>query len=123
MEPNFARRMTKAEMEEIRRAVRDEEGLGRKVFALLRRVARRIPFSQDVAAAWFCATDPATPRRVRLILLGALAYFVMPLDAITDMLPLIGFTDDAAVIAAAIATVAGSITPEHRRKADKALAS
>lgn len=123
MEPMFARRLTKAEMEEIRRDVRDEDGLGRKVFALLRRVARRIPFAQDIAAAWFCAMDPVTPRHVRLVLLGALAYFVMPLDAITDMLPLIGFTDDAAVIAAAIATVAGAITPEHRRKADAALAT
>jgi uncharacterized membrane protein YkvA (DUF1232 family) len=122
MEPIYARRLTKAEMDEIRRAMRDEDSLGRKVFALLRKMARRIPFAHDVAAAWFCAIDPATPRRVRLILMGALAYFVMPMDAIADFLPLVGFTDDAAVMAAAIATVAGSITPNHRKKADEALA-
>jgi uncharacterized membrane protein YkvA (DUF1232 family) len=36
-------------------------------------------------------------------------------------LPLIGFADDAAVLAAAITQVAGSITEEHRAKARKSL--
>jgi uncharacterized membrane protein YkvA (DUF1232 family) len=39
---------------------------------------------------------------------------VLPLDAIPDVLPVIGFTDDAAVLATAIRLVAGSITPAHR---------
>ena len=38
-----------------------------------------------------------------------------------DILPLLGFTDDAAVIAAALAAVAGSITPEHREKARRTM--
>jgi uncharacterized membrane protein YkvA (DUF1232 family) len=50
------------------------------------------------------------------VLIGALAYFVVPFDGIADFLPLLGFTDDAAVIAAAIAQVAGSISEEHRAK-------
>jgi uncharacterized membrane protein YkvA (DUF1232 family) len=54
---------------------------------------------------------------VKLILLGAVAYFVFPTDAIADLLPLIGFADDAAVLAAAITQVAGSIKEEHREKA------
>jgi uncharacterized membrane protein YkvA (DUF1232 family) len=61
--------------------------------------------------------DDATPRRVKLVLLGALAYFVMPFDLIPDFLPLLGYTDDAAVMAAAFAAVASSITDEHRKKA------
>ena len=44
------------------------------------------------------------------------------MDAIPDIMPLIGFTDDAAVIAAAIAAVAGSIKPEHRERAKTTLA-
>ncbi|WP_244512145.1 MULTISPECIES: YkvA family protein [Bosea] len=90
--------------------------------ARLKRVAKRIPFAGDLLAAWFCARDPATPRRVRMTLLAALGYFVLPVDAIPDIMPLLGFTDDAAVIAAAIAAVAGSITPEHRERAKQALA-
>ena len=52
---------------------------------------------------------------MKLILLGAIAYFVFPADAITDLLPLFGFADDAAVLAAAITQVAGSITDDAPR--------
>jgi uncharacterized membrane protein YkvA (DUF1232 family) len=58
---------------------------------------------------------------VKLILLGAIAYFVMPFDAVADFLPVIGFADDAALIAAAISQVAGSITEAHREKAREIL--
>ncbi|MGO4175689.1 YkvA family protein [Bosea sp. TAF32] len=109
-------------MEAIRKSLRDEAKFGADFMARLKRVAKRIPFAEDLLAAWFCARDPATPRRVRLTLLAALGYFVLPVDAIPDFMPLIGFTDDAAVIAAAIAAVAGSITPEHRERAKAKLA-
>ena len=112
---------TKAEMDAMRAATRDEEGLKRRFWDKLRRVAGRIPFAEDLVAAFYCATDPQTPSRVRWILLGAVAYFVLPTDAVTDLLPLIGFADDAAVLAAAISQVAGSITEEHRAKARKTL--
>jgi uncharacterized membrane protein YkvA (DUF1232 family) len=112
---------TKAEMEAMRKATRDEEGLKRRFWDKLKRVAGKIPFAEDLVAAFFCATDPSTPSRVKLILLGAIAYFVFPTDAIADILPLIGFADDAAVLAAAITQVAGSITEEHRLKARQAL--
>ena len=112
---------SKAEMEAMRRATRDEEGLKRRFWDKLKRVAGKIPFAEDLVAAFFCATDPSTPSRVKLILLGAIAYFVFPTDAIADLLPLIGFADDAAVLAAAITQVAGSITEENRKKARQAL--
>ncbi len=51
----------------------------------LARVAARIPFAEDLVAAWFCAVDPATPPRVRAILFGALAYFVLPTDVIPGL--------------------------------------
>lgn len=115
------RRLTPEEMEEIRRATRDEKRLFHDVWALLRRVGRRVPFAEDVLAAYYCAMDPSTERRVKLTIVAALGYFVMPFDVLPDLLPLIGFTDDAAVIATAIATVAKAIRPEHREKARDAL--
>lgn len=118
----FGQRFTREEMAAIRKSLRDEERFGSEFIGLLRRVAKRIPFAEDILAAWICARDPATPRRVRLTLLAALGYFVLPLDALPDVMPLLGFTDDAAVIAAALAAVAGSITPEHRAKAREMLA-
>ncbi|WP_246776707.1 YkvA family protein [Microvirga sp. VF16] len=121
MSAPFMKPFTKAEMEAIRNETRDEEGLKRRFWDKLKRVAGKIPFAEDLVAAFFCATDPSTPSRVKLILLGAIAYFVFPTDAITDLLPLFGFADDAAVLAAAITQVAGSITEEHKEKARKAL--
>ena len=54
-------------------------------------------------------------------LLGAIAYFILPFDFVPDMLPVLGFTDDAAVLATAIRMVASHITPEHREAARAAL--
>jgi uncharacterized membrane protein YkvA (DUF1232 family) len=121
MSDGFTSRFTDDEMAAIRKSLRDEARFGSEFLGRLKRVAKRIPFAEDLLAAWFCARDPATPRRVRLTLLAALGYFVLPIDALPDIMPILGFTDDAAVIAAALAAVAGSITPEHREKAKTAM--
>ena len=122
MSEGFSASFSREEMEAIRKSLRDEAKFGADFMARLKRVAKRIPFAEDLLAAWFCARDPATPRRVRYTLLGALGYFVLPVDALPDIMPFLGFTDDAAVLAAAIAAVAGSITVEHRARAKKVLA-
>lgn len=124
MTPNdelLGRPLSRAEMDAMRRAARDEAGVLSDAWAMLRRIGRRLPFAQDALAAYFCAIDPQTDRRVKLTLAGALAYFVMPIDLIPDFLPLVGFTDDAAVIAAALAAVSRSIRPEHREQARRSL--
>jgi uncharacterized membrane protein YkvA (DUF1232 family) len=121
MSDGFTSRFTPDEMAAIRESLRDEARFGSELLGRLKRVAKRIPVAEDLLAAWFCARDPATPRRVRMTLLAALGYFVLPVDALPDIMPILGFTDDAAVIAAALAAVAGSITPVHREKAKQAL--
>jgi uncharacterized membrane protein YkvA (DUF1232 family) len=122
MSERIARPFTREEMAAMRRAMRDEETVAKGFWAALWRVAGKVPFAEDLLAAYYCAMDPKTPRRVRLILIGALAYFILPTDAISDFLPLIGFTDDMAVLAAAIAAVSTSITDAHRDKARRTLA-
>lgn len=119
----LGRRFSKAEIEAMRRLAADEDNLGRRLFALLRKLAKSLPFAEDALAGWCCARDPATPARVRLILISALAYFVLPIDAVPDLLPIIGFADDAAVIAAALAAVASEMKPEHREQARRILAA
>ena len=94
-----------------------ERGFWKKLL----KMAGRIPFAEDAAAAYFCAIDPATPSRVKGILFAALAYFVVPTDAIPDFVAGLGFTDDAAVLAMAISLVSTQIKPEHRRRARAAL--
>lgn len=87
----------------------------------LKGVAARIPFAEDAVAAYYCAFDRNTPTRVRVMLLGALAYFILPFDAVPDIMPLLGFADDASILMAAIAQVAGHITEDHRSAARAAL--
>ena len=100
---------------------RDKLRLRRVFWPKFRRFAARLPFAEDLLAAYFCAFDRNTPRHVQAALLGALAYFVLPFDFVPDMLPLVGFTDDAAVLATAIRLVASHITPSHREAARRAL--
>ncbi len=94
-----------------------EQGFWKKLL----KVAGQIPFAEEAAAAYFCATDPATPTRVKGMLFAALAYFVAPIDAIPDFIAGLGFTDDAAVLAAVIALVAKHMKPSHHARARQAL--
>jgi len=87
-----------------------------------RSFAAKLPFAEDVAAAWFCATDSQVPLRVRGTLIAALAYFIMPLDFVPDILAFVGMTDDIAVLSLAISTLAAHITDKHRAQAREALA-
>jgi uncharacterized membrane protein YkvA (DUF1232 family) len=105
-----------------RRGKDAQESLVRRGFwGKLRRFAASLPFAEDLLAAYYCAFDRETPGHVRVALLGALAYFVLPLDALPDMLPLLGFTDDAAVLATTIKLVSDAMLPEHREAARRAL--
>jgi uncharacterized membrane protein YkvA (DUF1232 family) len=105
-----------------RRAARDEKIVRAGFWTKVKKALAGLPFAEDLLAAYYCAFDAKTPFHVRATLLGALAYFVLPFDFIPDMLPLIGFTDDAAILATAIRTVASNLTPEHRTMARDTLA-
>jgi uncharacterized membrane protein YkvA (DUF1232 family) len=103
------------------RLARDPEGVRRRFWRKFKQVAAKLPFAEDLLAAYYCAFDRQTPRHVQAALLGALAYFVLPFDFVPDMLPILGFTDDAAVLATALRMVMSHITPEHREAARAAL--
>ena len=87
----------------------------------LRRTAARIPFAKQLVSVYYSARDPDTPMAAKGIMMGALAYFVLPIDAIPDIFAGIGFTDDAAVITALIATLGANIKSRHRQQAEDAL--
>jgi uncharacterized membrane protein YkvA (DUF1232 family) len=100
---------------------RNEETVRAGFWPKLKRMLSRVPFAEDAVAAWFCAFDPQTPLRVRGMLLAALAYFVLPVDAVPDMILGLGFTDDLTVLMTAIALVGTHLRPEHRRQAQQTL--
>lgn len=101
---------------------KQEEKVRRRFWPTFRKAARQIPFSRDVAAAYYCAIDRDTPLRVRGILLAALGYFVLPIDAVPDVLAVIGFTDDIAVLTTAFALINRHIKERHYDAADRVLA-
>jgi uncharacterized membrane protein YkvA (DUF1232 family) len=104
------------------RLAQDPEGVRRRFWRKLKSIAVRLPFVEDLLAAYYCAFDRDTPRHVQIALLGAIAYFILPFDFVPDMLPIIGFTDDAAILATALRMVATHITPAHRDAARAAMA-
>ena len=103
------------------RLAQDRESVRRRFWKKLKQVVSKLPFAEDLLAAYYCAFDRATPLHVKATLVGAIAYFVLPVDAIPDVLPVIGFTDDAAVLAAALRLMASHVTPEHRTVAREKL--
>jgi uncharacterized membrane protein YkvA (DUF1232 family) len=103
------------------RLAQDRESVRKRFWIKLKQVAARLPFTEDLLAAYYCAFDKETPRHVQVALMGAIAYFILPFDFVPDMMPVLGFTDDAAVLATAIRLVASHITDDHRAAARAAL--
>ena len=68
---------------------------------------------------WYAAQRPETPRWAKTAIYGALFYFFSPVDALPDFAPLVGYTDDAGVLAAAVIAVAMYITPEVKKQASE----
>jgi uncharacterized membrane protein YkvA (DUF1232 family) len=72
---------------------------------------------------YYAVQNPDTPKWAKRVIYGALGYFIFPLDAIPDLAPLVGYTDDVSVMAAALATVALYVTPDVKAQARQKLAA
>jgi len=110
-----------AVMNDDERLKRDEARVRRDFWRTFGRLAAHMPFAEQLLTAYYCAFDRYTPNHVRLALIGALAYFIAPLDVLPDVLPVVGLTDDAAILAGAIKLVWDHIQPAHREAAHAAL--
>jgi uncharacterized membrane protein YkvA (DUF1232 family) len=104
-----------------RRMASGSNEAGRDFWRKMQRLAASLPFAEDLLTAHYCAFDRQTPLHVKAAMLGALAYFVLPDDVIPDFIPVIGYADDAAVLAAAMKLFSSHIKPEHREAAARAL--
>ena len=100
----------------------NEERVREGFLPKIRKVAAKIPFAADALSVWWAARDPETPMAAKGMMLAGLAYFVLPTDALPDLLPVIGFTDDAAVIAALVAILGKTLKPRHKDAAKAFLA-
>ncbi|WP_406698362.1 YkvA family protein [Singulisphaera sp. Ch08] len=102
---------------------KNEQVVREGFLAKAKRSLNRLPLAHETVALYFCLLDPKTPLWVKGIVGAALAYFILPLDAIPDLVPLAGFSDDAGVLAAALSAVSAHITDEHRARAREWMAT
>lgn len=92
-----------------------EEGFWAKV----KRHAAKVPFSKEVVTLYYCSADPKTPLSAKATAIGAIAYWILPLDLVPDFIPVAGFVDDATAVFIAYKALSGQITDEHREKAEQ----
>ena len=94
-----------------------EDSLWEKIAAFALRAGREI--IERVLVLYYCFQDRDTPAWAKTIIMGALGYFIAPLDAIPDLMAGVGFSDDLGALAVAFAAVAMHIKPEHKRQAEE----
>lgn len=103
------------------KSIQKNERTARGLVPKLLKVAGRVPFADDLAAAYFAARDPVTPMKAKAVLFAAAAYFVMPADLLPDVIVGLGFTDDATVLATALGVVGMHVKERHRAMARRLL--
>lgn len=70
-----------------------------------------------VLLLYYVLADESTPLRHKVTIAGTLGYFILPFDLMPDLLPLLGYADDAAALAACLKTIYSSVTPQIKSKA------
>jgi uncharacterized membrane protein YkvA (DUF1232 family) len=92
----------------------NESRVNRGFWPKIRRTVAKVPFAAEALSVWYCAKDEATPLPAKGMMFAALAYFVLPVDAIPDFIAGLGYTDDAAVFAALLGLLGRHLKPQHR---------
>lgn len=105
---------------EVNAAHYSEEGFWDKVGHSARQAGRKT--LEPALKMYYSAQDPNTPLWAKTAIYGALGYFISPIDAIPDLTPFLGYTDDMGVLAGALAIVAAKINDKHRKQARATLA-
>lgn len=84
----------------------------RRFWKKIKSALGRLPFAEQLVAAYYAAVDPATPARVKVVLFAALAYFITPVDLLPDVL-IGGFADDVALLLGVVESLGRHITERH----------
>ncbi len=74
-----------------------------------------------VLLLWYAYQRKETPAWAKRIIMGALGYLVLISDAVPDITPFVGFTDDIGILSFGLVTVASYINEEVRTKARQKL--
>ena len=99
---------------------KDHNDLWQKIASYARIAGREVV--EKALWLFYTAESSATPKWAKGVIFAALAYFIAPIDAIPDLTPGIGFTDDLGVLISGIAAIAMHITPKVKEQAKKKMA-
>lgn len=99
----------------FRRRKLDEPGFLRKLARFAGRLG--VPVVRQLYALYYLWKSPHTPKRTKMIILGALVYFFSPIDSIPDLLGPLGFSDDIAVITLVYSQMKIFMTEDIREQA------
>jgi|WetSurMetagenome_2_1015567.scaffolds.fasta_scaffold21887_2 uncharacterized membrane protein YkvA (DUF1232 family) len=92
-----------------------------RLFSKIRRYAKKAgcKLVYYLMLLFYVMNDKTTPVKTRLSIATALGYFILPTDLVPDLMPILGFTDDMAVLIFALRQVSAHITPEIKAKAEE----
>ena len=96
-----------------------EDGLWKKIGNVAKKAGLKTVYM--VLLLYYVLMSDKTPTKYKAMIIGALGYFILPLDAIPDFVPAVGYTDDVAALAGAILAVAKCISPEIEAQAKSKL--
>ena len=100
-------------------AAYSENSLWKKLAAFAATAGKKVVWG--VLVLYYCCLDSDTPMKAKGPIVAALGYFIFPADAIPDVIPFVGYSDDLGALALALAFVAVHVKPEHRQRAEEKL--
>lgn len=106
-------------VEEVKKKPKKEQKLWNKLFSFGKGIGQKTAYYSLLL--YYAAKNPAIPKSTKMVIVGALAYLVFPVDLIPDFIPVIGFADDSAVIAAAVYKVFTHIDDHAKNQAKEKL--
>jgi uncharacterized membrane protein YkvA (DUF1232 family) len=95
-----------------------EKKLFEKILEFAKKAGMQLVYM--VLIGYFLLQSPDVPKKDKAIIIGALGYFIMPLDLIPDLMPM-GFADDLGALALALANVSFYINEDVKNKAKQKL--
>ena len=97
----------------------DENRLWNKLGTVARRAGSKVVY--PVLLLYYVLQDKKTPLKHKAVILGALGYFILPMDLVPDLVPILGFSDDLAALAACLKAIITNVTPDVKEKASRKL--
>lgn len=96
-----------------------EEAFWDKLKGIFKKAGREL--LEAALKLYYATRDPETPAWVKATAIGALGYLILPIDVLPDILPVVGLSDDLAVLVGAISAVSAHIKEEHIAQAQEKL--